>query len=337
MIRVVLLLFLAVSPVFAGQWEAAVAYSRDTGHRALLIKRAGRMEVSDFTQGTTPSSRHHVRSICKPLWALAVLRACEEGLITLEEKASDTLPEWRNDPVRREIRIRHLLSMTSGLDPAAGAIYRAQVPSITKAALSAKPFAHPGTMFNYGPSSYEALGEILRRKLAGRNETPEHYLATKILRPAGIGAPVFRRDRAGTPYYSAGMSLSAADLLRLGELYLHQGSTGWRHVVKPRSIELATQGSAINPVFGLGTWLNVNASRPDAADLPIENRIGGSPSKTANWKSACIARSAPSDMITLLGSSGQRVYIVPSENLVIARLGEGGTFRDARFWELRRN
>src|SRR3546814_18455435 len=81
----------------------------------------------------------------------------QDGLLTLDERASETLAEWRGDPKKEQITLRQLLSMTGGQ---ASTVGRAQgyLDSV-KASLTAAP----GSKFQYGPAPKQLFGELLRR------------------------------------------------------------------------------------------------------------------------------------------------------------------------------
>ena len=53
-----------------------------------------------------------------------------------------------------------------------------------------------------------------------------------------------------------------------------------------------------------------------------------------NWSGAVLCRDAPSDLVACVGSGYQRLYVIPSLNLVVVRQSSGGRFSDARFLRL---
>ncbi len=132
-----------------------------------------------------------------------------------------------------------------------------------------------------------------------------------------FGLEGWRRDRLGNPYFSAGAQVSARNLLAIGHLVRRKG-WHWIFPLVPSSlVRQASLGSAANPIYGLGFWLNRLATENTAVEIDVEEAI----SARADWKHACLSRSAPADMIAMVGSRGQRVYVSPSSKLVIVRLG----------------
>src|SRR3546814_7806160 len=85
--------------------------------------------------------------------------AVQDGLLTLDERAADTLTEWRDDPQRAAITIRQLLTMTGGQASTVGR------PLGYLDSARAPLTAAPGAKFQYGPAPMQIIGEIMRRKL----------------------------------------------------------------------------------------------------------------------------------------------------------------------------
>lgn len=305
----------------------AEAYSRSTGGNALIVMQAG--AVLHESGGAALAEPFWTMSIAKNLTALTILAARAEGLLTLDEPASKTLHEWRKDG-RKTITIRQLLHQTSGLADGYNAIYARGVKDKARTALALRLVDVPGAQFDYGPGNYEALGEILRRKLAPDGRTPLGYLQAKVFTPLGITPADWRRDGSGNPFQSAGAKLSPRDLAKIGEFVRTRGRA-WIVPAIPQSAFIgAFAGSQANTMYGLSFWLNVNAREPGAATLSIEGTLGQKRSPAA-WRKSCISPAAPSDLVAMVGSGGIRVYIVSSRKLVIVRTGEGRTFNDATF------
>ena len=53
-----------------------------------------------------------------------------------------------------------------------------------------------------------------------------------------------------------------------------------------------------------------------------------------SWRNACLSRAAPADLIACIGSYGQRIYIVPSQKLVIVRMAKDSKPNDAEMLRL---
>jgi CubicO group peptidase (beta-lactamase class C family) len=137
-------------------------------------------------------------------------------------------------------------------------------------------------------------------------------------------------DRAGNPLMATGFELTARQWARMGKLILNRGFYNGKQLVDPGLLDNCRHGSEANPAFGLAFWLNREAAHSGAREIDVEKTLDY-PWQVQNWTDACICRDAPSDMIVSLGSAFQRLYIIPSLDLIIVRQGENATFSDADF------
>jgi CubicO group peptidase (beta-lactamase class C family) len=310
---------LAVSgpaPLTSAHLALADRYSQTHGGLALVITQDGRT-VCDDHRKLPADEPYRIYSGTKNFVAITVLIAAQNGLLALDERASLTLPEWRHDR-RRAITIRQLLNQTSGLDPSAGMIGDAR--DQMAAAVHARLRASPGAEFHYGPSNYQALGEILRRKLAPRDISVEEYMHRVILDPLGLDTSVWARDDAGHPLLHAGLQLTTADWLKFGTFLLHRGAASGRQLVQPLYFSQLLTGTAANPAYGLSFWLNrrENGGQPM---LELQPAMDG----------AQLDAGGPRGLYAAEGSFKQRLYVIPSRHVVIVRFADGGRFSDQDF------
>ena len=265
------------------------------------------------------------------LRALAVI-AEKEGILKLDERVSETLPEWRDDPRKERITIRELLDFTSGLETGFEEIYgRSSADKLTLSlGLDAK--RDPGESFIYGPSHLQVFCEVLRRKLKRKGLTYETYLKRKLIQPLDIHISQWRADNYGNVIPSAGMYMSGRDWMNFGEMVSRGGEWNGRQIVAPDELSKCFKPTSINPAFGLCFWVNSYCNRPDARELDVEETLEIEP-LPEDWSRACLSKQAPPDLICSLGSNFQRLYIVPSMDLVIVHQGRKGArgFRDAEF------
>jgi CubicO group peptidase (beta-lactamase class C family) len=119
-------------------------------------------------------------------------------------------------------------------------------------------------------------------------------------------------------------------LLEAGHILRRHGRSGWFSYIPAPLLREATTGTPANRMYGMGFWLNANARRAGATERDVEEALGAGLA-AADWARACLSRQAPPDLIAMVGSRGQRVYVVPSRNQVIIRLGRTPGFRDPEF------
>lgn len=325
----------ALSPVFAAAWQparenlqAAADYSRARRGFALLVGQGGRVIFEDYENGSAPGDAHKIYSGTKGFWCVAAMCAVEEGILKLDEPAAGTLAEWRADPRKARITIRELLSFTAGIDPGFH-LHSDDVRDRNAFALALPAVAAPGEAFIYGPGQLQIFCEILRRKLAARgSETPFHFLQRRVLGPLGLSGVIYKKDARGNPLLATGFQLTARQWARFGEMILRDGRFNGRAVVPAALLKLCFRGTAANPAFGMGFWTNAEAS--GGREIDIENELEKKWWQQ-KWDGVCICRDAPRDMVVALGSGYQRLFVIPSLDLVIVRQGLDAKFSDADF------
>jgi len=296
----------------AADLPAAAAYSAAHGENALLISEGRRIV---FERGAALSLSQRIFSMTKSLVSMGVFRDVRAGGISLGHPISGG--------AARGVSVAELLNQTSGLASMSAEFYstglqdKSRVLKALKAPRSSRGFA-------YGPSHWEVLAEemtlLSRDKLGGWMQ--------KFI--PGVRADVlarWRRDQRGRAFFSTGARMSARELLPAGREVL----TGMRRRQWPAEVRqwLAT-GTPQNRMYAMGFWLNRAAGGANAREIPVESSLIPPPSAEF-WRHGCLSRSAPTDLMAMIGSGGQRVYVVPSRALIIIRLSRGGRFSDAEF------
>jgi CubicO group peptidase (beta-lactamase class C family) len=297
----------------------AAQYSRTHGGLGVRVEQGGRLLFEDYIRGFSASTPHRIYSGTKSFVAVGALIAAQEGLLTLGEKASDTLTEWRGDR-RRSITIEELLSQTSGLDPDGGYIYSAR--DQMAAALDVPLIATPGTQFHYGAVNYQAFGEILKRKLRARDESVEDFLRDKVFDPLDIDIASWTHDDAHNPLVHSGIYLSSEEWAKFGNFINRVREGSQTQIVSAPLLAKLLVGHEANPAYGLGFWLNRPPPEPRLQSIKIlQLAIDGDQ----------LYPGGPRDLIAAIGSEKQRLYMIPSLDLVIVRFGTETAFSDGDF------
>jgi CubicO group peptidase (beta-lactamase class C family) len=301
----------------------AAKYSEARRGVAVLVMQNGKTVFEHYANGGSAERKWPIFSGTKSFWGIAALVAVRERLFALDDRVSDTITEWKNDPRKSQISVRELLNFTDGLE-GASRLHRESIRDRNAMAIRLPLVAQPGTVFTYGPSHLQVFCELLRRKLDGRN--PFAFLKRRVLDPLRLGALEHKEDRRGNPLLATGFKLTAREWSRFGELILGHG----RNVVSRDSLGEAFEGSTVNPAYGLTFWLNREAATPGCREVDIENMLSLSWQR-ADWRGVCICRDAPPDMVVALGSGYQRLFMIPSMNVLIVRQGSNAAFSDAKF------
>ncbi len=276
------------------------------GVKRLVIVRNGRM----IWKGDQADRRQRVWSVTKAFTSTAHGLLIDDGKCTLDTLAKDYNPKLeRYYPT---VTLRHLATMTSGIDGVGGSYDCDAAGRCDANALvdPLPPFFPPGTKYQYWDEATQQYGFVLT-KIAG---TPLHdLLQRRILSPIGIQAIRWQLDTTKkVPNWTGGIEISANDLARFGHLFLNRGRWNGRQLISAEWVDAATS-------------VQVPASIPDA--LPKSNRKGSGvygyhwwpngtrPDGTRLWPDA------PHGTYARSGYNNNHVFVFPAWNMVIARLG----------------
>jgi len=311
----------AAEPLPAERIQAAAAYSAAHGGHALLIKQNGKILHESYTNGHTKHEPHRIYSGTKAFWCLTAFAAEKDGLFKLDDRVSDTITEWQSDKRRSKITVRQLLDFSSGMEPLFG-LHQNDYKDRTASALKASLVGTTGKSFIYGPAALQVYHELLARKLKDKKQTPTRYLERKVLGPLDLGAQRCLPDQHGAPLLASGFMQTARQWSELGTWLLKHPET-----------QNALRSSGINAAFAFGFWNNHAAESKSAREVDVESMLDKKWS-AQSWRNACLCRAAPADLIACIGSYGQRLYIVPSQKLVIVRLAKDSKPNDAQMLRL---
>ncbi|MGB8398962.1 serine hydrolase domain-containing protein, partial [Bradyrhizobium sp.] len=233
------------------------------------------------------------------------------GILTQQGVTSPSMPapipEWRgaSDP-RREIEVEHLLRMTTGLaldetnsgfDPSSQMVYLHD--DMAAFAAQAAMIAAPGTRWAYSSPSTQLLARIIRDATGG----PEQTLAfawRELFNPLGMRHVTLEFDGSGTLQGHSYMLASARDWARFGLLYLNDGVVGGKRILHEDWVSFSA-AATLDTDYGAGFWTN----RSEHEHARARVRLG-----------------MPRDAFFASGDLGQRVVILPSQRLVVVRLGD---------------
>ncbi|MFZ4747730.1 MAG: serine hydrolase domain-containing protein [Sphingomonas sp.] len=289
---------------------AAQAYADAQNSFAFIVMRDGKIVHERYAAGFTAESHFSPASMAKGVAALTLGTAN----IPLDARVDRWLTEWKGDP-RGSITVRQLLTMSSGLevvgfspDPAGKSMQLQFGPNVVATALSFKAVAAPGTSFQYANVNTQLAGIILERATGQRFAT---LLSRRIWQPIGAGDAALWLDReGGMAKLWCCFQATARDYGRIGQLILDRGRAAGRQIVPAAWVKAMATPAATNPNFGMQLWLG----SPYVAE-----RKYNSSSPLAMKSARPFARD---DVVFMDGAIGQRVYVIPSERLVIVRIGK---------------
>ncbi len=244
------------------------------------------------------------------------------GILVNEGKLSVSQPApvaaWQKD-VRQQITINDLLRMQSGL--AWNETYFA-VSDVTRMIFLSEdmssgavhqPLTHsPGTVWSYSSGTTNILSQIIREAVGEERYLQFPYQA--LFAPLGMSSAVWETDLSGTFVGSSYLLASARDWAKFGTLYLNDGIWRGQRILPKGWVKYTTDPVTMAPQrqYGAHFWLNAGEI-DNPADRPFPD--------------------VPTDCYFAQGFNGQNVFIIPSRQLVIVRLGvtSRGNFDQNRF------
>lgn len=306
------------------RYREANAWSLDHGGQDLVVVEGPEVVFEAGAPGYDRSLGHPLYSGTKTFACLLVQSAIAAGDVdSLDERVGDAWPAVLDpdDPRRERITVRHLLSFTSGLADDNARLTRdgllAEQRVTDKAAVAAaQPLVHdPGTTFDYGSVHLWVLAGWYR---ARTGHDPLDDLEARVFAPLGFETAGWTRDPAGNPAFAYGAWTTAGQWAKIGVLLRDDGVWDGVPVLPPGAVAECATGSDANPAYGLTMWLNRETPArldPVGHTLAKEGRI--------------LLPTGPDDLFAAAGALDQRLYVIPSRDLVVARLGDGDRgFRD---------
>ena len=249
-----------------------------TNHRmrSLLAVRDGRLVVEEYFGGARANSLQDVRSVTKSVVSALTGIALAQGDIRgLDDPVADylgsLLPEL--DPDKGAITIRHLLTMTSGLewDETGGfGSYEEWIRSGDYLGfLLRKPFTSaPGEEFTYNSAAVHLLGVVLEQATA--MQLPA-LARSALFDPMGMSQSPWEPLSDGSHNGGVGLDLRPRDLARFGQLFLQRGSSGGRQIIPADWVDASTaprfdwrfaSGSLGGITYGYLWWVVPGAIEP---------------------------------------------------------------------------
>ncbi|MFK7765884.1 MAG: serine hydrolase domain-containing protein [Mariniblastus sp.] len=279
--------------------------------KGVVILHKGKILAEQYWGGWTKDSVGPLNSATKSIASALVGMAIESGHIEgVEQSCSDFLSEWKRRPRYRRIQIQHLLSMTSGLKNSKGIMVAGFIVKDERAFATKLPIEYrPGTHWDYHNSAYHLLFPILEEATGiplGR------YTNEKLAQPLGMEHARWRRRITNKKQFNL-MEMSTRDAARFGLLISRDGNWNGDQLVNSQWIANSTEpwDAAVNPAYGNLWWLNGGAHY----FLPLSDEPQGGP----------LFDGVPDDAFAALGKDDQKIYVVPSLDLVVTRLGDAAS------------
>ncbi len=276
-----------------GKQKDLVDFLAQKNTKSFIILHKGKIVMENYFDGQTASSPWYWASAGKTLTSFTVGIAEQEGFLKIDNKVSDYLgTSWTKETLAQENKItcKNLLTMTSGIDDSNG-------DGISAENLLYKTDA--GKRWAYH-NVYVKLQDVVS-KATGKSW--QNYFNSSLKEKIGMSGAWISRNN-NEIYWS-----NARSMARFGLLALNKGNWNGTQILNEKYFQDATNTSQnINLAYGYLWWLNGKSTY----HLP----------QTQIQFTGSLIPSAPYDLFCALGKNDQKIYVVPSKNLVIIRMGK---------------
>ena len=270
------------------------------GTRGVVIVKDGELVGERYADGFDASTPQLGWSMSKSVASLLTGVLVKEGVVSLDD--DHLRPEWTDG--RADITVEDLLRMQSGIrwdetydlgTPITRMLY---LEGDMGSYVASLPAAHePGEFQQYSSGSTNLLCSVLTERTGLGADLPRQ----KIVGPLGLSSAVFEPDAVGTPVCSSYLWATPRDWAAIGQFALQNGEWNGEQLLPEdwmaTSLEVTPVETTDDPGYGMGWRVN--------------EMLDGS----LRWPEL------PADTFYASGHDGQKVIVVPSEGLVVVRMG----------------
>ena len=257
---------------------------------SVMLLRHGRVLAEGWWAPYAAQHPHMLYSLSKSFTATAIGMAVAEGRLTVDDLVLSFFPEQAPaapDANLRMMRVRHLLSMSTGHDgDTSGRVFSQR--NWVNAFLSLPVEHEPGTHFCYNTAATYLLSAILQ-KLTGEKLL---YLRPRLLRPLGITGATWESCPLGINTGGFGLSVKTEDIARFGQLYLNNGLWHGRRLSarngsRPRPANRWPMAMTRTAIGIKDTGINSGAAATTATAVMVHsgNIASSCPNSTPCWRS----------------------------------------------------
>jgi CubicO group peptidase (beta-lactamase class C family) len=269
--------------------------------KSFMILVNGRIVMEEYFNGHNATTSWQWNSAGKTLVTSTTGIAQQEGLLNINNKVSQYLGTgWTSEPIEKEnlITVRHLLTMTSGINDANEVVIKSNLTYLADA----------GTRWSY----HNVFQKLMDVVAAASNQDFESYFNTKVKTKIGMDG-FWNNGLIFKVYYS-----NTRTMARFGILALNKGK--WKNeqiLNEPFFNECISTSQNINPSYGYLWWLNGKSSYMVPGGQIVF--------------SGTLVPNAPPDMYAAMGLDDQRIYVIPSKNMVVIRMGDASDPANSSF------
>lgn len=269
---------------------------------SIAVVRNGHLVAEAYNSCTQADIPQDVKSVTKSITsALVGIALSERKLFSLDQRVTDFFPELASDPLKSKMAIKHLLSMTSGMDwdnsnekSSTEMMYSSDWVQYI---LERPGYAEPGSLFNYSNGDAHLLSAIMHK---ATGESMFDYAKSRLFEPLGITEVSWNTDGRERTIGAWAMALTLRDMAKIGYLYMKQGQWEDQTIIPKTWIRDSLQSrvtlnysNGTQGGYGLFWWTKT---------LP-KGVVRGSKKQY--------------NMFYASGSGGRRIFVVPELELIV--------------------
>lgn len=286
---------------------------------ALLIIKGGAIRYERYARGFGPLNRHLSWSVAKSISSGLVGVAVARGALSLDDSICKYLTEYTGEAC--DITVKHTITFATGIDWQEG--YEGE-PYQTSSVISMffgvghrdqlrhilthRRAAAPGTSWRYSTGDAEVAATVAKRALEAKGGPDAFW--TALFDRIGMSHATVEEDAKGTVLGGSHIFATARDYARYGYLFLNDGCWDDQRLLPEGWVAAST---TVSDVFRTGSAPEARTPSGYAWWL---NRPVPEQGKDRPWPDA------PADTYSAIGHWGQYIAVVPSEDVVIVRLGD---------------
>jgi CubicO group peptidase (beta-lactamase class C family) len=308
--------------------DAAKDVLAKKGTKTFLVIRDDKIVYEWYSSDFRPEKKHYTASMAKALvGGVSLMLALNDGRLGADDRACKYIPEWKGNPQKSKITIRHLATHSSGIEDAEqdniahfelpgwkGQFWKQQPDPFTVSRDEAPVIFEPGTKYAYSNPGTGMLSYAITASFKGTKYTDVRMLLReRIMRPIGVKdsdwsigyGKTFEVNGLNLVANWGGGSYTARATARVGRLMLRKGNWQGRQLVDSRWVEEVT--------------------RYTGTPLPLSERANGNPAPASGlgwWTNFDgVWPKVPRDAFAGAGAGNQVLLVVPSLDLIIVRNG----------------
>lgn len=282
-------------------------------HSVLIVKN-GRLVLEEYLNGWARNAKHDLKSASKSVTSILVGIAGDQGKIdSVDTRLYTFFPSYKEirwEGLKKEIRLKHVLTMSAGLDWNAWEYRDGDVRDTSTAmtcsedwikfTLEKKPVEPPGRRFLYNNGLTLLLGEIVK---TATGLCADDFAAEHLFRPLGISDFSWGKAAGGIVNTAWGLRLTPRDMAKIGYMMLKDGKYRGRQVVSSKWVKESTKAHLTEDIlFGGGygyQW----------------------------WRGRAVINGIDVALFYAAGRGGQYIFVAPTLDLVVvftSKVGNDG-------------